>query len=131
MKLKFIALWGMLSISSIGFATISETVVTMPDAQTLQARLRKYNLGNLMDNTDIVKKLASQEKSLLDIANEIELFLVDCNESVKKEMTEKILKLTMATTATNRPCLFEVLLKGEPEALKQLKDLGLYEPPDE
>ncbi len=54
MKLKLIALGGILSISSIGFAMESETV-QMPDTLLLQARLCKRGFKNLVARTDIIE----------------------------------------------------------------------------
>lgn len=124
MKLKLIALGGILSISSIGFAMEYETV-QMPDAQTLQARLYKNGFQNFADKTNIVMEFANQEKLLLTFSNEICAFIHNYNQSVKKDMPpEKAILLTGHLNDFKR-YLFEALFEDEQKALEKLKKLGI------
>ncbi len=128
MKLKFIALGGILSISSIGFVMDSKTV-QMPDAQTLQARLSKHGFDHFAEKTECVKNLANQQKDPLDIARAIELCLYDYNEYLKSKGTpDPVRKIIMTTMKMKKPRLFKAFLENEQEALKELKDHGLYKP---
>ena len=129
MKLKFITLWGILSISSIGFIMSSETEVKMPNAETLQARLSKIGLDHFAEKTGIVEKLANQQKAPLDIAMTIELGFYDYNEDFQKRGTSPLtLKAMMIVLEKRKPRLFEALLENEQEALDKLKNLGFYKP---
>ena len=128
MKLKFIVLGGILSLSSTGFVISSQEVVKMPDAETLQTRLNNSGLKDFAKKTDFVKKLANKEKIPLAISSKIELSILDYNEIVKKEMPEAIANLLMIQVQMAKPRLFKALLKDEQEALEKLKKLGLYKP---
>ncbi len=110
--------------SKPGFKSKSLLVI-MPNAQILQDRLRKCGFDYFMENTDIVKKLADQQRYPIGIAIAIELCFLAYNKNLKNEETGKII---MALTKMNKFLLFEALLEGEPKALKELKDLGLYKP---
>ncbi len=127
MKLKFITLWGILSISSIGFIMSCETEVKMPDAETLKARLDYGGFQSFAKRTDIVEQLANQKKNPLDLLDKINASIDNYNEAVDQDEDVPPAKAIILTGHLKnfKRYLFEALFKDEQETLKKLKQLGI------
>ena len=124
MKLKFVAICILLSVASINFAG----PVKMPSAQVLNERLGEKGFQHFAEKTKIADNLADRELEALGVAITVETSLYDYNENLKKGgLSEQQLRKNQMIMKMTKPMLFKALLQDSPEALDELKQLGLIE----
>ena len=120
MKLKLIAVSALLSITSLSFAGH----VKMPPAQDLHERLRDFK--HFVEKTNIVNELAGKELQVLSVAVAVDASLYFYNKYLEKggmqPQKARVMQMQM------RPFLFKALLQYSPEALRELKEKGIYKP---
>lgn len=93
-------------------------LVTLPDAQTLTERFADQGLEHFMEKTTIVKSLAGKEREALGVAMAVETALYDYNEYLKNPMMATMMQMS-------KPLIIQAILKDSPEAIEELKEVGL------
>lgn len=152
MKLKTILSTALFGLTFTGFAIeqpkkraqkdLEESIkekeirVKMPKADVLRARLRKAGFDYFMEKTTIVEMLADKERYIEGVANTVAIAYLEFYEDQKKgwqyykseEEAKKEAMRALRLIQMNEPMLYKALLENEPEALRKLEALGLYEP---
>ena len=110
------------------FAIAMDKIIKMPGEAVLQKRLDDIGMRYFAEKTNIISELADQEKVPLGVAMTLESAIHDYFEYINKCMPEKMMISQMAQIKMHKPLIFKALLKDEPAALEELKQLGLYNP---
>ena len=122
MKLKTMAIFSLLSISSITVAT----KVKMPSAKILTSRLSKIGMDHFIEKTNLVSNLANRELESIGVAVAVETSLYDYNENLGQGLPAHMARMMQVQMQLNKPILLRSLLEDYPEALTDLQQQGLY-----
>lgn len=101
-------------------ASLQAVLITLPEATVLTARLQQAGFDHFIEKTNIVKNLAGQQKEALGVSTAVELALYDYNQYLKNPVMATMMQM-------RKPQLIEALLQDSPDAIKELKDLGVLD----
>jgi hypothetical protein len=106
-----------------------DILITMPDAQTLTARLNGIEgLSDFAAKTKIIEDLAGEKKYPLGVVNSLNQAMGDYLKKQVHLCPPQQKKSYEKTVVMRRSAILQVLLKDHPEALKSLEKIGQYNP---
>lgn len=121
MKLRLIAIGALLVSACASFA--ADTTITMPSADVLTQRLKAIGMEHFMEKTNIITQLADQQKAPLGVAGAI----LEACADYEKYLTQGRAGQASRMFNLSKHLLFVAVLEDAPEALEELKGLGLYQ----
>ncbi len=125
---KFILAASILLVSSISHAVL----VSLPDAQTSQARLSSAASRHFMERTSLHHKLAElagKQIEAFSVVIMVDLALCDYDECIRtsRQLTRAEIKTMSTRMSMARERLVKLLLQDSPEAITELQRLGALE----
>jgi hypothetical protein len=118
MKFKLVSLF-ILFLNGSFLTAMEKQLFQMPEETVLTKNLKEMNFDNLIQYTDLTKRLAGKEilpGSLVMIVDE------EWEEESKRIKTERNDSKALAIFNLNKPLVYTALLKGMPEAWKQVQE---------
>lgn len=130
MRLSLIVLILIMTTPAIGFAMNSNNLADlellafqkkMPSAALLEQRLRDRGLGRLVENSNVIQKLAGSSKDISALSIEIGFIIVGYNSYLKHQPDPN-------PEARLKSKILEACLEDDPRALNLLHRMHLYAP---
>ena len=96
----------------------AKSVITLPSAQVLSQRLRQIGLDHYLEKSRIDQQLGGQKKYPMGVALAVELSLHDYVKGTPMPMLSTMMQM-------RKPEIIETILQDHPEAIAELKEVGL------
>jgi hypothetical protein len=104
----------------------SENAITLPSQEVLRKRLADEGFDYFMEKTKIDATLADKKLVPLGVGMAVELAMYDFAKYIKKDNTnQQAVRAILVAMSMSKGRLIKCLLKDYPQALNELKELGL------